>query len=279
MRCVPAPILWDGATIRVERIAGRDLAQRVADGPGAALSIAAAAGRTLACVHEGVTRGAAPAARIRQRIALHRPGPEFVTGHSAAGIELVKMIQRSARLCVLLDELPEPQMSHFIHADLRWENVMVLDDAVDQTRVRYVDWEHAGIGDPAWDLGCFIASGVAAWLDSVPSAAPDTDLEVLERKARIDRRDVAGAMNRFLRGYACGRSRTNAQSTVLEVRAMKEAAVRPVHLALEATMDLEDLSLTQVLYLQVATNILADPDAALNLWTETAVCRDARGER
>ncbi|MEA2690079.1 MAG: Phosphotransferase enzyme family [Candidatus Eremiobacteraeota bacterium] len=42
----------------------------------------------------------------------------------------------------------------FLHGDVRWENVIVAgdDEAV------LIDWEDAGRGAPAWDVGCLFAS-------------------------------------------------------------------------------------------------------------------------
>ena len=43
----------------------------------------------------------------------------------------------------------------FVHADVRWENVILADGDDDAV---LIDWEDAGRGAPAWDVGCLFAS-------------------------------------------------------------------------------------------------------------------------
>jgi hypothetical protein len=47
-----------------------------------------------------------------------------------------------------------------IHGDLKWDNCLVVESGGDR-RVKVIDWELAGFGDPAWDLGCAIAEQLA----------------------------------------------------------------------------------------------------------------------
>ncbi|NYI04394.1 phosphotransferase family protein [Allostreptomyces psammosilenae] len=46
-----------------------------------------------------------------------------------------------------------------VHADLMWDNCLV--DAAAPPRVRVIDWELSGYGDPAWDVGCVVAEQVS----------------------------------------------------------------------------------------------------------------------
>ncbi|MEA2722219.1 MAG: hypothetical protein QOJ39_4083 [Candidatus Eremiobacteraeota bacterium] len=62
---------------------------------------------------------------------------------------------RGAELAAACAEVREALLpSAFVHGDVRWENVIVAgdDDAV------LIDWEDAGRGAPAWDVGCLFAS-------------------------------------------------------------------------------------------------------------------------
>lgn len=72
-------------------------------------------------------------------------------------LELIKLVQRQPDIVGRFRELRRDWLwSSFTHGDVRWSNVLI-DEAAG---VRLVDWEAAGVGDPAWDL----ASAFEAWL-------------------------------------------------------------------------------------------------------------------
>lgn len=56
-----------------------------------------------------------------------------------------------------------------IHGDLLGGNLLI--PRTDQTEVRIVDWEFAGIGDPVWDLGHLFAALLRRWVVSVDSSS------------------------------------------------------------------------------------------------------------
>jgi Ser/Thr protein kinase RdoA (MazF antagonist) len=49
-----------------------------------------------------------------------------------------------------------------IHGDLKWDNCLVDDTEAAARRLRVIDWELAGFGDPAWDVGCALAEHYVA---------------------------------------------------------------------------------------------------------------------
>lgn len=265
----PKPLSWDGRLLRFEWLHGQDLCAFAADQRSVDTRVAARVAVALALIHADTPVTSPFVTQARPRTRLHRPGPEFVTTHSAAGIDLVKLIQRSTRLCALLDRLPDNTATHFVHGDLRWENVFISGDGLVAPEVRIVDWEHAGLGDPAWDLGCFVASAIASWIDSFPEGAPpDLDIDELAKHARRDLRSAKTAIKSFLESYAGARRLDVAERWDITVRALREAAVRLIHLTLESTTEVEDLSLVNAISLQVATNVLADLQSAAGEWCD-----------
>jgi aminoglycoside phosphotransferase len=66
--------------------------------------------------------------------------------------------------------------STLVHGDIRSDNVLVSDDGV-----VFVDWPHAGVGNPAFDLVAWAPSGV---LEGGPP--PETLLSLYEPSARFD---------------------------------------------------------------------------------------------
>jgi Ser/Thr protein kinase RdoA (MazF antagonist) len=102
--------------------------------------------------------------------------------------------------------------SALLHGDLRWSNIL-LDPAVD--RLYLVDWELAGAGDPAWDIGAVISDllvlsvlGPAAPME--PSRLIDLTASFLEgyRTAEYRRDDIAGELVRSIRYAAVHLIRT-----------------------------------------------------------------------
>lgn len=56
-----------------------------------------------------------------------------------------------------------------VHGDLKWDNCLVAAD-----RVRVIDWELSGLGDPAWDVSCVIAEQLALHPGTGPGESPVT---------------------------------------------------------------------------------------------------------
>jgi aminoglycoside phosphotransferase (APT) family kinase protein len=82
-------------------------------------------------------------------LALHRPPLEALRYLSAASVELVKLLQRDPPLTAALDDLRETwRCEALVHRDVKRANCVAHGG-----RVALVDWEMAGWGDPAWDVG------------------------------------------------------------------------------------------------------------------------------
>jgi aminoglycoside phosphotransferase (APT) family kinase protein len=107
-------------------------------------------------------------------------------------------------------ELRRPVAGCLVNHDLKWDNVVLTDPS----RPVLLDWELAGLGDPAWDLGCLLA-------------------EHLVRAPRGDDHGLDAAARALLRGYRDGaRLRTGIVQTFAR-RVVLAAGLRIVQLALE----------------------------------------------
>jgi thiamine kinase-like enzyme len=55
-----------------------------------------------------------------------------------------------------------------IHGDIRWSNLLFGTSRTGRngTRLWLVDWEMSCIGDPAWDLACFLSEFLRFWIDA-----------------------------------------------------------------------------------------------------------------
>jgi hypothetical protein len=96
-----------------------------------------------------------------------RPWPGFVVEHPPA-LDLASTVVTSVVAEVLGSRGDAWRSTHLMHGDLRWANCLV-DGA---GGVVLVDWEYAGLGDPAWDLACALAEYLA-WGPLGPETCPD----------------------------------------------------------------------------------------------------------
>lgn len=109
--------------------------------------------------------------------------------------------------------LRRPVAGCLVNHDLKWDNVVLGPAEPSGTaEVVLLDWELAGLGDPAWDLGCLLA-------------------EHLVRATGRLRIDPAAAA--LLRGYADGARPRSGVSAVLAHRVTMAAGLRIAQLALE----------------------------------------------
>lgn len=111
-------------------------------------------------------------------LSLHRPRLEALRYLSAPSIELIAAIQRDPPFARALDELRDGwRVEALVHRDVKWANCIVRAPAA----IMLVDWEMAGWGDPALDVGSALGeflgwqlrragSSVARGTDPAPAA-------------------------------------------------------------------------------------------------------------
>jgi Ser/Thr protein kinase RdoA (MazF antagonist) len=223
---------------------------------------AAALGRLLAAVH------ATPAAIVEDlpdrydrlwALSLPEPSHELLLDLSAGAQDLVARLQGSGFMCSRLRELrdagPEDDL---VHGDLRWDNCLAVAAPGSQrrTRVLLIDWELAGRGAAALDLGTALAEYLAAWVGSIPIVKP-TEPDRFMAQARHPLWRMQPAIAAFWSSY-----RLAARRPPRLRRAVEMAAVRLVHTAVERAAGLTALSAHVVTLLQLADNMLREPEAA-----------------
>jgi hypothetical protein len=168
------------------------------------------------------------------------------------------MLQRSRELQARFAALAPPVGGDLAHGDLRWENLLVAPGAA-PPGVWLVDWEMGGSGERAWDVGCFAASGVSAWLSSIPTV-PDLPLDQLVAEAPLPMDAIVPGLAAFWTAYrAAG---PPPPSDDWATRCAQLAAVRVVHLAFDRSAREAELHPLAVAHLQVALHMLADPGRA-----------------
>jgi len=239
---------------------GRDLHRR----DGCSPTLAAALGRTLAALH-----GVAPDDEALRDdspwvLSLHRPRLDALRYLSAASIELIKVIQEDDGFARGLDELRGGwRVEALVHRDVKWANCIAHapQGGARRTRITLVDWEMAGWGDPALDVG----SAFGEFLGHAPAplalGGPVTGAHHGEGAARRSSA-LDPAVAAFWRAYVRARDLDERAASRLLVRAVGCAAARLVQSAYEDTQETARMTARTADRLQVARDMLLAPREA-----------------
>lgn len=194
--------------------------------------------------------------------AVHRPDLGQYTSMSAGNLEVLRRIQARPSVMEKLDHLQKHWAPEtLIHYDLKWDNCLVTPGRYD-SRLRVIDWEFAGIGDPRWDTGHVFAEYLLFWIASmpIPENVPPEQLPAL---ARYPLEKMHGALRAFWLTYietvAGSQLPTDARST------LQYAAVHLLEAAFARTQDTAQLGTHVLLTLQLAVNMLQNTEQAVRL--------------
>jgi aminoglycoside phosphotransferase (APT) family kinase protein len=229
----------------VEWIAGgEDLYRHHAGRARCSPALARALGRVLATLH-----AVAPDDEELRRdapwvLSLHRPRLDALRYLSASSIALIRALQRDAAFARGLDGLRDGwRVETLVHRDVKWANCIVTRPAA----ITLVDWEMAGWGDPALDVGSALGEFLGWRLRS-------------ERNGVV--RDAAPAIAAFWRAYADARRLLGAAAGALLERAVRFAAARLLQSAYEKTQETGRDSERAARAVTLARELLLEPRAA-----------------
>jgi aminoglycoside phosphotransferase (APT) family kinase protein len=229
---------------------------------------AAAVGSALGSLHRGTaaTAGAAAAAPAPWILSVHRPDARVFRDISAAGLELIRIVQGAAGFPAALDRVRSTTFAAaLVHGDVKWDNCLVRSREDGEQEVRLIDWEIAGPGDPCWDIGSALSQYLSFWLFSIPvtgSVPPERFPEL----ATCPLDAMKPALAACWIAYADAVGLTADSSTGRLVRTVEMVGARLVQSAFEAAQMMQRLTSSLVLHLQLALNILQRPeDAATRL--------------
>lgn len=198
---------------------GEDLYRRMAARARCPAALAAALGRVLGALH-----GVAPDDEDLRRdepwvLSLHRPRLDALRQLTAPSIALITAIQRDAALVAALDDLRDDwRVEALVHRDVKWANCIVAPRA----QVRLVDWEMAGWGDPALDVGAAFGEFLGHRLRRSGEHEPAAD---------------ATAVAALWRAYVRTRGIDATAAAALLGRAVRHSAARLVQSAYEKTQE------------------------------------------
>lgn len=233
------------------------------------VTLARALGDALGHVHgipgpEGENDGSAPVGRTPWVLSLHQPDLGVLQRLSGATIELVRTLQQIPDLCDQLDSLrSEWKATTLVHNDIRWDNCLVsaAPNTNRVTRLTLIDWELAGAGDPAWDVGCAFSEYLTFWLSSIPITG-DTPPDRFLHLSRHPIERMQPAIRALWQSYLLRVSADPDESTVLLLHTVRYAAAKLVQSAFERTQNSAWITSDVICLLQLSLNILQEPNEA-----------------
>jgi aminoglycoside phosphotransferase (APT) family kinase protein len=233
----------------------------------AAGPIGAAIGDALGRVHARIENVAVPATgamlvrRLPDVFAFTRPSLGMLYDTSAGNAALMRLVQHNRSLSDGLDALAEawrPQI--LIHGDPRWENWLIeRSDEGTPPRLVLIDWEFAGLGDPAWDVGSVLCEYLAYWVRSIPEL-PGTMPQRAMQHTDVPLERVQPVMRALWLAYARRRLPADLDEELTLVT--RFAAAKLVQFAAEQAHTAASLTASTGALLQLAANIFADPACA-----------------
>ncbi len=135
----------------------------------------ASVGKWLARFHDagrdarGGARDAALTTKLPVAISLQPPDPNFYAALSPACRQTIDWIRADAAFFQSLQSNQAHwQTDTIIHGDLKWNNVMIASDS--EAEIKFVDWELARWGDPAWDVAGLLQSFIIHDVEQSDSA-------------------------------------------------------------------------------------------------------------
>lgn len=112
--------------------------------------IAGLLGATVGRLHRATAGFPLPPAPLP--VVLVALGPARMALGGAMDTAVSALTSAEPGLAAVATEMAGPVAGCLVNHDLKWDNIVLTDD-----RAVLLDWETAGLGDPAWDLGCLLA--------------------------------------------------------------------------------------------------------------------------
>jgi Phosphotransferase enzyme family len=181
-------------------------------------------------------------------------------------LQFFKLYQRFPSLSQAIFDLGQSiAPSCLVHNDLKTNNIL-LDlnwDSPKSQVIKLIDWERAGWGDPAFDLGCMLGSYVEIWLDGLiisNSLSINESLQLTATPLELIQPFLFSLVQSYLEGFT---AITIARPDYLD-RVVQFAGLALIQ-RIEINIDEDRIFGNRgIVMLQVAKQLLCTPQAAMS---------------
>ena len=206
-----------------------------------------------------------PSHRVPSVLQFHTPRLRSHGYFSPGQFEVIKIMQQFGFRKHLETLRRGWRLLSFTHGDLRWDNCLIRKRSAlqQESRVKIVDWELGGAGEPGWDAAAVIADYLHFWVSLIPvtgDSAPDRYLNLAE----IPLEQMQPALRSFWRVYAERITSllglTEKESREFLLLTIRYTAARLIQRAFEDSS--EGLSGKMICMMQLSLNILERTEEA-----------------
>ena len=132
-----------------------------------------------------------------------------------------------------------------------------------KSRIKLIDWELFGLGDPAWDIGCVFSSYLTFWIYSLP-LVKNISIDSIIRLSKNYLGEINISLNAFWKSYVKFSSIPLNQINKLLLKSIKYCAVRLIQRIYESLFNKIELTSHSIFLLQLSLNIFNKPTLALS---------------
>lgn len=197
---------------------------------------------------------------------LSRITPDIFRAMPPECLQFFKLYQRFPSLTqAILDLGNSIRPSCLIHNDLKINNILLdLSWALSTSKViRLIDWERAGWGDPAFDIGCILGSYLEIWLNELTisnTLSINESLQLTSTPLELIQPSLFSLVQSYLASFP---AITIARPDYLD-RVIQFTGLSLIQ-RIEITIDQERVFGNRgIMMLQVAKQLLCTPQAAMN---------------
>ena len=204
----------------------------------------------------------------QQLESLAAPPPEILGQLSEADIKFLSLYQRYGSLADnIANLLSSLRPCCLTHNDLKLNNLLLAKNWKYETLkqdIRFIDWERATWGDPAWDLGALVAAYLYTWLSSLvvgSSLSVDESLAL----ATIPLEQLQPSMGYLLEQYVDTFPASQEQFPNFLDQTIRFAGLTLIQSIQGEVQHSKTFSNTSIVILQVAKRLLSQPQDSLTL--------------
>ncbi len=152
------------------------------------------------------------------------------------------------------------KQTHLIHGDMKWVNLLVKPG--DKPSHYLVDWELADLGDPVWDVAGLLQSYLSTWLFGFDNSNPHS-ITRTELMKPYDLSKMQPSAIAFLEEYLRLRSIEGQERSTFLLKVIEYTAARIIQTCIEGVKYSQRIEPNNIRGIQLAHNMMADPDEAL----------------